>query len=217
MTDAVQLRPAGALEAQGLAAYLDRLLRLDGRAAVRLQAGGTVLGVWSGPPFDVVALRPVALAEPVELDRTVSARRLRDALGDALGEAVDVGGPVTGPTWAGLLPPRAGWAECGRIATGSVAGAVASGVASFRAKAAARPEADRTGAWLDQKAREIWRTPVVGGVPLRAAHAAEALGILGRDGDVVAYQAGPWRRLAVGGGSVAVRDLDVPGLALLFT
>jgi hypothetical protein len=205
------------MEAQGLAAYLDRLLRLDTRAAVRLQAGGSVLGVWSGPPFDVVALRPVALAEPLQLDRTVSARRLRDLLGDALGGPVEVPDPVTGPTWVGLLPPRAGWAECGRVATEVVAGAVASGVVSFRAKAAALSEVERTDARLDQMVREVWRTPVVGGVPLRAAHAADALGMLGGNGDVVAYESGSWRRLAVGGGSVAVRDSDVPGLALLFT
>jgi hypothetical protein len=66
-------------------------------------------------------------------------------------------------------------------------------------------------------AREVWRTPIVGGVPLRAAHAAEALGLLGRDGEVSASVSGAWRRLRCAGGSVAVRDLDVPGLALLFT
>jgi len=57
---------AGAEETAGLSAYLERLVALDDRAAVRLQAGGTVLGVWGGPPMDVVTLRPVALAEPLE-------------------------------------------------------------------------------------------------------------------------------------------------------
>jgi hypothetical protein len=210
------LSPAGAVEAQGWAAYLDRLLRLDDRAAVRLQATGGVLGVWSGPPFDAVALRPVALAAPVELDRTVSARRLRDALGVALGDPIEVPDAVPGPSWVGLLPPRSGWTETGRTDERVVAGAVASAVVSFRAKSDALGEAERTADRLNRMAQEAWRTPVVGGVPLRAAHAASALGLLGEDGEAVGFAAGSWLRLAVGGGSVAVRDLDVPGLSLLF-
>ena len=53
---------AGDAERRGLLQYLERLVALDNRAAVRLQAARAVLGVWSGPPFEVVALRPVALA-----------------------------------------------------------------------------------------------------------------------------------------------------------
>ncbi len=210
------LRPAGAVEAQGLAAYLQRVLGLDTRAAVRLQARGTVLGVWSGPPFDVLALRPVALAEPAELDVTVSGQRLLDAMGPALGEEFAVPASVTGPGWAGLLPPRSGWTRIGQVTVESLHASVASGVTSFRAKAESVPEAERSQERLDQWAREVWRTPVVGGIPLRAAHAADRLGLLGPDGDAVALQAGAWRRLALPGGSVALRDLDVPGLSLLF-
>jgi hypothetical protein len=210
------LRPAGAVEEQGLAAYLERVIALDGRAAVRMQARGTVLGVWSGPPFDVLALRPVALAEPVELDLTVSGQRLLETLGAALGDEFTVPASVTGPSWAGLLPQRSGWTPIGQVSVESLNASVASGVTSFRAKAESVPEAERSQERLDQWAREVWRTPVVGGIPLRAAHAADRLGLLGPDGDAVALQAGPWRRLALPGGSVALRDLDVPGLSMLF-
>ena len=210
------LLPAGAIEAQGLAVYLERVVGLDGRAAVRLQAQGEVLGVWSGPPFDVLALRPVALAEPAAIDRTVSAQRFLDAMGTALGDAIPVPAAVMGPGWAGLLPPKSGWSEIGRLSVESLNSSVASGVTSFRAKADSVPEESRTQDQLDQWAREVWRTPVVGGIPLRAAHAADRLGLLGPDGEAVAYQAGAWKRLAVPGGSVALRDVDVPGLSMLF-
>ena len=77
-------------EAPGLRSYLERLVGLDTRAAVRLQASGRVLGVWSGPPFQVVALRPVALTAPSDLDVTVSAQRLLERLTDAVGLSVAV-------------------------------------------------------------------------------------------------------------------------------
>ena len=55
-------------EQWGLVQYLERLVALDNRAAVRLQAGGPVIGVWSGPPFEVVALRPVGWLLPAQCD-----------------------------------------------------------------------------------------------------------------------------------------------------
>ncbi len=209
---------AGAHEALGLASYLRRLTALDSRAAVRIQARGAVAGVFAGPPFEVVALRPVALAAPVDVDATVSAQRLLERLDEvAPGEAITLPPPVVGPAWAGLLPPRTGWAQAGEVEAVAVAAAVRSGIVSFREKADRIPEAERTVDRLDAMAREVWRTPIVGSVPLRAAHAAEALGLLGREGDVIASASGAWRRLRCAGGSVAVRDLDVPGLALLFS
>jgi hypothetical protein len=55
---------AGSDEQRAVVQYLERLVALDNRAAVRLQAAGQVMGIWSGPPFEVVALRPAALAIP---------------------------------------------------------------------------------------------------------------------------------------------------------
>jgi hypothetical protein len=128
--------PAGAHEALGLAAYLRRLTALDSRAAVRIQARGAVAGVFAGPPFEVVALRPVALAAPVEVDATVSAQRLLERLDEAApGEVITLPPPVVGPAWAGLLPPRTGWEPSGEVSAVAVAAAVRSGVVSFRQKA----------------------------------------------------------------------------------
>ena len=203
---------AGPEEAAGLRAYLQRLVALDDRAAVRLQAGGTVLGVWGGPPMDVVTLRPVALAEPAQVDATVSAQRLLEALSDD--GTVELPASVPGPGWAGLLPPRSGWTAVATAPAAVVDDAVRAGVEAFQRRVRPLVDADRTEARLDAVAEEVWGRPVLADVPLRAAHAADKVGLLHRDGEVTAYQAGGWLRLGCPGGSVAVRRTAV-GLSLL--
>jgi hypothetical protein len=51
----------------------------------------------------------------------------------------------------------------------------------------------------------VWDRPLVADVPLRAAHAAELVGLLGREGYVDVLEHGSWQRLACPGGSVAVQ------------
>jgi hypothetical protein len=203
--------PADDEERRGLRHYLTRLLALDARASVRLQGGGLVLGVWGGPPLDVVTLRPVALAATVPpLDATVSATRLLERL-DVADEgapppaAVEVPASVPGPAWAGLLPPRSGWRELATVPAGAVYDAVRVGIDAFQRRVELVPADDRSRGRLDAVAADVWLRPVVAGVPLRAAHAAELVGLLGPDGDVTAYASGPWLRLSCPGGSVALR------------
>lgn len=215
-------------ERAGLTSYLGRLVALDNRGAVRLQAQGLVLGVWSGPPLDVVALRPVALARPIEVDVTVSAQRLLDRLLEtaqsaptasaatetAPGVSVTLPPPVTGPTWAGLLPPRTGWATLAVVPASSVFDAVRVGIEGFGRRVELVPEDQRSRAVLDAVAADVWNRPVVAGIPLRAAHAAELAGLLGREGEVTALDTATWQRLACPGGSVAVRKDSGAGLSL---
>ena len=216
---------AGADEWAGLRAYLVRLVGLDDRGAVRVQGAATVLGVWGGPPLDVVTLRPVALAEPLAepFDATVSAQRLLERLdvprpaSSEAADAIQVELPpaVPGPAWAGLLPPRGGWHELASVPAASVHDAVRVGVESFRRRVDLLPVDARPRAALEAVADEIWARPVVAGVPLRAAHAAELTGLLSREGEVRALESGPWVRLACPGGSVALRrDGGGTGLGL---
>lgn len=206
--------PADLGERSALRGYLSRLVALDGRACVRLQAttDGAVLGVWGGPPLDVVTLRPVALRQPSDLgDVTVSAVRLLERLSDPDGGAVAAALPVEvppsvqGPAWAGLLPPRTGWTVLATVPAGAVYDAVRVGVDGFARRVELIGEPDRSRAQLDAVAADVWGRPVVAGVPLRVAHAAELTGLLGRDGEVTAYSSGTWRRLGCPGGSVAAR------------
>jgi hypothetical protein len=193
-----------AVEREGLRAYLERVLALDDRAAVRVQAGGLAAGVWSGPPFGVLALRPVGLLEDTTLDATVSARRLLEGLGAARPFAVEVRlpQPVVGPAWAAQLPPRAGWKPLAEVPVTSVADQVAVGVEAFRRRADALEDSARTPEVLERIADDIWGGASVADLPLRVGHAAERLGFLGAEGEVRALASGAWRRLACPGGSI---------------
>lgn len=104
------LRLADAGEAADLAAFLARLIHYDRAAAVRLQAGDGVLAVFGRPPsFEVLAIRtarlaPAAALPGAGLDLTVSAGDLLEGI-DEPTDSLTLPAPVTGPPWAGVLPP----------------------------------------------------------------------------------------------------------------
>ncbi|MGQ4514008.1 hypothetical protein [Streptomyces sp. DW26H14] len=214
---------ADAGEAADLAAFLGRLLHYDRAAAVRLQAGDGVLAVFGRPPsFEVVAVRTVRLREPEPdgaygsprgpLDVTVSAGDLLESV--AL-ERAEVGVPaaVTGPPWAGVLPPRGGWRPVpGLPEVRQLARALAGAVAEFRRRDEELPEERRTRDERDRIGHEIWsRTLGDTGLPLRAVHAARSVGFLRPPGaaegagEAALFAAGGWLRLRTAYGSIAVR------------
>lgn len=211
-------------EAADLAAFLSRLLRYDRSAAVRLQGTGTALAVFGRPPsFDVLAIRAVRLAKPYEngldvtLDVTVSAGELLESVDESAGTAV-VPGLVTGPPWAGVLPPRGGWrAVTGLPGQEALRALVHAGVAEFRARTEELAPEARTRADLDGIGREIWsRTVADTRLPVRAVHAAQSLGFLRPGGDVGLFSSGAWLRLRTPYGSIAVRQggLGVLGVSV---
>lgn len=199
-------------EAADLAAFLSRLLHYDRSAAVRLQAAGTALAVFGRPPsFEVLVVRAVRLAKPYEngldvtLDVTVSAGELLESVDESAATAL-VPGAVTGPPWAGVLPPRGGWrAEPGLPAPQELRALVAASVAEFRSRTEELAPERRTRAELDRIGREIWsRTVADTGLPVRAVHAAQSLGFL-RGAEQTLLSSGSWLRLRTPYGSVAVR------------
>ncbi|MFF1275710.1 hypothetical protein ACFVZC_20255 [Streptomyces marokkonensis] len=208
-------------EAADLAAFLSRLLHYDRSAAVRLQAAGTALAVFGRPPsFEVLAIRAVRLAKPYEngldvtLDVTVAAGELLESVDESAATAA-VPGAVTGPPWAGVLPPRGGWrAEPGLPAPQELRGLVAASVAEFRSRTEALAPERRTRAELDRVGREIWsRTVAETGLPVRAVHAAQSLGFL-RGAEQTLLSSGSWLRLRTPYGSVAVRRAGLGALGL---
>jgi hypothetical protein len=208
-------------EAADLAAFLSRLLHYDRAAAVRLQAAGTALAVFGRPPsFEVLAVRAVRLAKPYEngldvtLDVTVSAGELLEGVEEGAATA-SVPGAVTGPPWAGVLPPRGGWVPVAGLPAGEALRAmVAATVAEFRARSEGLAPELRTRAELDRIGREIWsRTVGETGLPVRVVHAAQALGFL-RGADPVLLASGAWLRLRTAYGSVAVRRAGVGALGI---
>jgi hypothetical protein len=213
-------------EAADLAAFLSRLLHYDRSAAVRLQAAGTALAVFGRPPsFEVLAIRAVRLAKPYEsgldvtLDVTVSAGELLESVDEPAGTAV-VPAAVTGPPWAGVLPPRGGWRpEPGLPARDALRAMVAAGVAEFRSRTEELTAERRTREEFDRIGREIWsRTVGETGLPVRAVHAAQSLGFLrvaeGAAGTVepALFSSGAWLRLRTPYGSIAVRRAGLGAL-----
>ncbi|AZQ34824.1 hypothetical protein EJ357_16125 [Streptomyces cyaneochromogenes] len=212
-------------EAADLAAFLSRLLHYDRGAAVRLQAAGTALAVFGRPPsFEVLAIRAVRLAKPYEngldvtLDVTVSAGELLESVDEAAGTAV-VPAAVTGPPWAGVLPPRGGWRrEAGLPAPGELGKLVGAAVAEFRSRTQELAPERRTRAELDRIGREIWsRTVGETPLPVRAVHAAQSLGFLRPRGaagqsELGLLSSGAWLRLRTPYGSIAVRRAGLGAL-----
>ncbi|MER7576440.1 hypothetical protein [Streptomyces sp. NPDC126514] len=209
-------------EAADLAAFLSRLLHYDRAAAVRLQAAGTALAVFGRPPsFEVLAIRTARLAKPYEdglevtLDVTVSAGELLEALDTAAATAV-VPGAVTGPPWAGVLPPRSGWrAEPGLPDPEALRAMVGAAVAEFRSRTEELGPEGRTRAELDRIGRDIWSRAVGStGLPVRAVHAAQSLGFLRAAGEasVGLFSSGAWLRLRTPYGTVAVRRAGLGAL-----
>ncbi|WP_030670045.1 hypothetical protein [Streptomyces cellulosae] len=203
-------------EAADLAAFLSRLLHYDRSAAVRLQAAGTALAVFGRPAsFEVLAIRAVRLAKPYEngldvtLDVTVSAGELLESVDEPAGTAV-VPAAVTGPPWAGVLPPRGGWRpEAGLPEPDALRAMVAAGVGEFRSRSEELAAERRTRSEFDRIGREIWsRTVGETGLPVRAVHAAQSLGFLRAAvgaGDLALFSSGAWLRLRTPYGSIAVR------------
>jgi hypothetical protein len=210
-------------EAADLAAFLSRLLHYDRGAAVRLQAAGTALAVFGRPPsFEVLAIRAVRLAKPYEngldvtLDVTVSAGELLESVDESAATAA-VPGAVTGPPWAGVLPPRGGWrSEPGLPAPDALRAMVRTAVAEFRSRTQELAPELRTRAELDRIGREIWsRTVGDTHLPVRAAHAAQSLGFLRSTqgaGDLALVSSGGWLRLRTPYGSIAVRRAGLGAL-----
>ncbi|MGW2519259.1 hypothetical protein ACWC09_20035 [Streptomyces sp. NPDC001617] len=210
-------------EAADLAAFLSRLLHYDRSAAVRLQAAGTALAVFGRPPsFEVLAIRAARLAKPYEngldvtLDVTVSAGELLESVDESAATAA-VPGAVTGPPWAGVLPPRGGWqAVPGLPAPDELRATVGAAVAEFRARTQELPPERRTRAELDAIGREIWsRTVGETHLPVRALHAAQSLGFLrgGESaGESALFSSGAWLRLRTAYGSIAVRRAGLGAL-----
>jgi hypothetical protein len=168
------------------------------------------MGVWSGPPFEVVALKPVALGIEATCDATVSAQRLLDHLGE--GRDVEVPAAVTGPMWVGLLPPRTGWEERESSDVADIRHAVDTAKHFFRERAEGVTDRGQ----LESIANDVWERACLAEVPVRSAHAADSLGLLGPgSGRVTAYATDSWTRLSAPGGSVAARRGILPNLPVL--
>jgi hypothetical protein len=202
-----------------LQVYLSRASRVED-GSVRLISAAGVLAVYTAILYPrglldasptVLALRTFALSEPVELDAVVPMRSLLDRIArlQTVPQPVDSPVAVTVPlqvntvTWAGISPPKGGWASHGETDAARLENAARAGIDEV---ASVVPTG--TGEQIVQRVRsEVWGRPVEGleFVPAGAGFAAFSLGFLSAEEPVALYETGPWTRLSTSRGHVLVR------------
>lgn len=214
MTSFVPAHPGAAAD---LATFAQRVAKYEPDSVLRVVAHGAVAGCFAETPFDSLALRAVALAEPADIDVVVEAGNLAARAAGAAGAADRFELPPALPAlrWTSSLPPRSGWTELARLPLTAVVADVERGVEEFRTRAAgvADGKSLRAGrAALEGLAAEIWDRELAAGMPLRLAHAASSYGFLSGPGgaEVALRSVGSWWRLDAPHGSVLARG----GLAL---
>ena len=218
LTDAHDLRD--------LQVFLGRSGRLDDGSA-RLIAAGGVLAVYVAVLYPsglldrrptVLGLRTFALAGREQFDAVVPVRALLERLAHLASGRADRPEvepvPVTLPpeagtvAWAGISPPRGGWARVDVASTDLLERVAREGIDEV---AGAIPSG--TGEQIVERVRgEVWGRAIDGldRVPAGAAFAAYSLGFLAPDDPVQVFETGPWCRLSSGRGHVLVRTTAEP-------
>jgi hypothetical protein len=206
------VRFADSRDLADLRTFVTRAKRIDD-GAIRLQAAGSVLAAYvcvlrprllgEATPT-ILGLRTMALAEPAELDSTVSLASVLDRLARSSDDDVELPVPPTtvSESWAGVGAPRSGWELLGTIADAELKSSAEAGVAEVAGLVPENP-----GALVVNNARAaVWGRGLeqAWGMPAGAAFAALALGFLA-DGEQRLYRNGRWFRISGQRGHVLVR------------
>ena len=210
MNDAFALPDAESIA--DLTVFLSRARRIDDQA-VRVTARDGVLLVTCAvlyprgildPGPAVLGLRSLRETHGAAFDRVVQPAAMLERLARA-GEAA---APLTMPpgevraAWAGVAPPKGGWARIGEIDAEVLAAAARAGAGDI---AAALPDA--AGDHVVQRVRsQVWSQPIraLPALPAGAAFAADALGFLVRPETVPVFESGQWLRISPRRGHVLV-------------
>lgn len=201
-------------DAQGLddlRTYVARAKAADDDGAVRLQASGTTLAAYVGVlpgsglmgEGAVIGLRAMPLAEPAELDTTVSLASVTDRLAREGGTTLSVPPTTVSVGWAAMAPPRGGWERVGALTAEEVYAVAREGIAQV----ASGTPADAGGAAVTALRRHVWGrlTTTTPPVPAGGAFAAYALGFAAPGSEVTVWTHGRWTRLSTPAGHVLIR------------
>lgn len=158
-----------------LAAFVERALRLDDAAVIRLRArSDRALTAWVATGFDVLASRVVAASMRPD-DLSVGADQLARGLSamDSSGY-VDPGFPMDS-AWRGALPPEGGFAHLDDVPARLMLDLAQRGAALAKEHGSAHgPPASL----LDQDVLRVSSADVSVGVPMRCVFALTAMGFL---------------------------------------
>ena len=215
-----ELRFADSDAIEDLATYVTRARTLDADGAIRLQSHGMALtayvGVLPGQGLmttgAIIGLRVIALAEPADVDVTVSLASVSDRLARGVTSASSTPSAST-PTfsippttvrvgWGALAPPRSGWEIVGDLSVDDLKTIATQGIAEI---AVGAPEGSGAKAVADLRAR-VWARPsqTTPPIPSGAAFAAYTLGFL-TDESARVFAHGRWTRLSTATGHVLAR------------
>jgi hypothetical protein len=217
-----------------LRTYVARAKAADEDGAIRLQATGRTLAAYVGvlpgsglmAEGVVIGLRAMPLAEPAELDVTVSLAAVTDRLAREGGTTLDVPPATVSVAWAAMAPPRGGWERVGAITADEVCAVARQGIEEVASGA----PADAGGAAVAALRKQVWGrlTNTTPPVPAGGAFAAYVLGFVQRDGGesdgvkgegvraegvrgegpevpVTVWAHGRWTRLSTPAGHVLIR------------
>lgn len=195
--------------------FAGRAARL-GDAAVRLQAasGTLVLSTAVLAPRTLLDTTPTVLAmrmlpvDPeLECDLAVEASALSPGVDDT---SVSLPETALAPAWAGIAPPRRGWAPAGEITASVLASRAQWGIAAV----ADRVPKDAGEDAVRAVRATVWGAPdeALSGLPLGVAFAAFALGFIAGDESARVLTCGPWTRVTLVRGHILVRGPMAQGL-----
>ena len=205
---------ADAVQRSDLAAFVERALRLDDAAVIRLrQRGDGLVAAWVNTGFDVLAVRVVAgHLGPTDLSCGADqlTRGLRDA--DASGHVEP--GYAMDSAWRGVLPPDAGFTHLDDVPAAVLVDLARRGVELARDHGSAHgPPASL----LDQDVLEVSAGATMVAVPMRCVFALTAMGFVPESPsaeEIVRVRVLPaWLRIDARFGSVFRRRGD-PALVL---
>jgi hypothetical protein len=199
-----------------LRTYVARAKAADEDGAIRLKATGRTLAAYVGvlpgsglmAEGVVIGLRAMPLAEPVDLDVTVSLAALTDRLAREGGRTLSVPPVTVRVAWAAMAPPRGGWERVGTVAADEMCAVARQGIEEVASGA----PADAGGAAVAALRRHVWGrlTTTTPPVPAGGAFAAYVLGFVRSDGgvpgsEVTVWAHGRWTRLSTSAGHVLIR------------
>lgn len=205
---------ADPVQRNDLGAFVERALRLDDAAVVRLrQRTDGLIAAWVGTGLDVLAVRVVAgTVSPADVSCAGDqlARGLREA--DAAGQ-VDTGFPMDS-AWRGALPPDTGFAHLDDVPAAVLIDLARRGAELARDQGSGHgPPASL----LDQDVLQVSSGDVTTVVPMRCVFALTAMGFVPETPsaeEVVRVRVRPaWLRIDARFGSVFRRHGD-PALVL---
>jgi hypothetical protein len=201
--------------------FAGRAARL-GDGAMRLQGSGGTLAMTAAPLAPrglldstptVLVLRAVPVDAELVCDLVVEASALKLAPDNA--SAVVLPSTALSPAWAGIAPPRSGWAAETALLAADLASSAQWGIAAVAESMPADAGEDivrvvRASVWGESDA-------ALDGLPRGTAFAAFAMGFIVGEESARRFRAGQWTRLTLDRGHVLVRGPVRTGLTEIRT